>query len=152
MDGNVQVMRTEGFKEYTITCDHCGAFCGRAEILEGGAFKTAEMCAAEVYFSPPGNRGGITWQDENGEWMDSRVTLHDSCSKCAAKVMRIVDSFYDSSVADDLEQIRMVVREEIERSKPKIVLHDQPVESKMVEVDKVIERYVSDRRKWWRWY
>jgi hypothetical protein len=131
----VEAVRTEGFKEWRITCDHCGAFCGTAEIHEGGMFKGEEMCAAEVWFNPPGGRGGIMYTDESGENCVARTEMHDSCNACAAKVMRIVDSFYDRDVADDLEPIRMVVREEIERSQPKVVLHDETTTATLREMN-----------------
>jgi len=82
-----------------ILCDRCGEEIAQVQQAEdarmGTGYPGPELTQAEVWFSPPGNRGGIRWQDDNGDWNDTRTHIYDSCNKCAAGAMNLISAYYE---------------------------------------------------------
>lgn len=87
-----------------VRCDRCGqpaAFVGsegpihvRSDEVATQTYPGEHLAAQEVWFSPPGNRSGVSWTDEDGQLNESRVRIFDSCNRCAARAMELIEGFY----------------------------------------------------------
>lgn len=96
-------MREEGYGGIvTVLCGHCREAIRVVKPLPDAPlrYESSEMIAAEVWFSPPKNRGGVRFQNDDGDWEEARVTIYDSCDRCAAKAMGLIDQFYSNERED----------------------------------------------------
>lgn len=88
-------MSRETRNHVLVCCDRCGKEVAVVNPDESRlGFPTAEIAQAEVWLSPPGNRGGIRYT-ENDEVCEKRVQIYDSCNECAATAMSLVEAFYE---------------------------------------------------------
>lgn len=93
-------MRRE-VKTFRLICDRCGVIIDpMVTVDDDGHLDRERTVAAEVWFSPPGGRGGVRWESE-GELFEKRVTIYDSCNKCAAEAMDLIDEFYNHGAVRD---------------------------------------------------
>lgn len=96
-------MREEGYAGIiTVVCGHCREVIRVIKPVNANpmVYESADMTASEVWFSPPKNRGGVRFQNDDGDWEEARVTIYDSCDRCAATAMGLIDQFYSAGEDD----------------------------------------------------